>query len=65
METKTPQKDAIQEAIDYGIDVSLLYAALKRTPTERLEINQKAMEDADELRMAGEKKRAQKNTVHL
>ena len=65
MKTKIPQKDAIQDAIDYGIDVTLLYAALKRTPTERLDINQKAMEDVDELRMAGEKKRAQKPITSL
>ena len=52
METKTPQKDAIQEAIDYGIDVTLLYAALKRTPTERLENLQRWIEFADELEKA-------------
>lgn len=57
METK--EKDAIQEAIDYGIDVTLLYETLKRTPTERIERNRMMAEFAEELRKAGERNHAQ------
>lgn len=51
-------KDAIQEAIEYGIDVTLLYETLSLTPTERVEWHQRLLEAAEELRKAGERKHA-------
>jgi hypothetical protein len=54
----TNDSAAIQEAIDYGIDVTLLYEALSRTPTERIECNLRMLEAAEELRKAGQRKHA-------
>ncbi len=51
-------KDAIQEAIEYGIDVTLLYETLSLTPTERVEWHQRLFEASEELRKAGERKHA-------
>ena len=45
---KRPPRDAIQEAIDYGIDVSAIRDNLARTPTERLRRHQIAL---DRMRM--------------
>ncbi|MGH2574631.1 MAG: hypothetical protein ACRDFC_02915 [Ignavibacteria bacterium] len=53
---KKRKKDAIQEAIDFGIDVTLLYERIPLTPTERLDRNLQALEFAEELRRAGKKK---------
>jgi len=39
-----PQSDAIQRAVEYGVDISLLLENLKRTPTERLRKTQRALE---------------------
>ena len=50
------QKDPIQEAVDFGIDVSLLYKKLKLAPTERLKQNLNYTKFAEELRKAGSKK---------
>jgi predicted nucleotidyltransferase len=46
-------KDAIKEAIEFGIDVTLLYERILLTPTERLERHQQALEFAQELRRRG------------
>ncbi len=51
-------KNAIQEAIDYGLDVTLLYESLSLTPTIRLERNLQMLEVIEELRKAGERKHA-------
>lgn len=51
-------KNPIQEAIEYGIDVTLLYESLSLTPTERLENNLNLLKAAEELRKAGERKYA-------
>ena len=51
-------KDAIQQAIDFGIDVTLLYETLSLTPTERLEKHDKFLEEIAELRKAGQKRNA-------
>lgn len=53
---KIKPKDAIQSAIEYGIDVTLLYETLSQTPTERIEHHQGFLEDIEELRKAGERK---------
>lgn len=58
MNTEQKTKNAIQSAIEYGIDVTLLYEALSKTPTERIEHNLRMLEVAEELRRAGEKQRA-------
>lgn len=52
------KKDAVQQAIDFGIDVTLLYETLSLTPTERIEHHQKFLEAFEELRKAGERKNA-------
>jgi hypothetical protein len=46
------QKDAIQAANDYGIDVSMLADNLKRTPAERIRRHQIALNTAEKLRKA-------------
>jgi hypothetical protein len=43
MRQKT-KKDPIQEAIDFGIDIEMLKANLKRTPAERIKRHQAALE---------------------
>ncbi len=50
------RKDPIQKAIDYGIDVTLLYERLKLTPTERIEKHEQMLEFVEELRRAGKEK---------
>lgn len=49
-------RDAIQEAIDFGIDVTLLYERVPLSPTERIERHQQMLEFVEELRKAGERK---------
>lgn len=56
---KTKRNNAIQEAIKYGIDVSLLYRNISLTPTERIEWHQRMLEAAEELKKAGERKHAE------
>lgn len=51
-------KNPIEEAIDFGIDVTLLYDTLTLTPTERIELHQRMLETAEELRKAGKRKNA-------
>ncbi len=50
------KRDAIQRAIEYGIDVTLLYENLSLTPTERMEKHKEFLKEIAELRKAGEKK---------
>lgn len=49
-------KNPIQDAIEYGIDITLLYESEDLSPTERIERHQQALEFAEELRRAGKKK---------
>ena len=53
---KRKRKTAIQKAIDFGIDVTLLYERAKLTPTERVERHEQMLEFVEELRKAGKKK---------
>jgi len=56
MKKKTKKSNPIQEAIDFGIDVTLLYERVKLTPTERMERHLQALLFTEELRKAGIKK---------
>ena len=47
--TNKRQTDAVQAAIDYGIDVSILTENLKRTPAERIKRHQIALNTAEKL----------------
>lgn len=58
----TKPKDAIQVAIEYGMDITLLYENLTRTPTQRIENFVRWLEFADELRRAKQKKESGSNT---
>ncbi len=49
-------KDAIERAKEDGIDITLLYENLSRTPTERIENFLRWLEFAKELRKAKQKK---------
>jgi len=49
---RPPARDAIQEAIDYGIDVSAIRDNLARTPTERLRRHQIALNTVEMLQQA-------------
>jgi hypothetical protein len=49
---KQAPRDAIQEAIDYGIDVSALRDNLARTPAERLRRHQIALDRMRTLQKA-------------
>jgi len=49
---RPPARDAIQEAIDYGIDVSALRENLARTPAERLCRHQIALDRMRTLQKA-------------
>ncbi len=49
-------KDAIERAKEDGIDITLLYENLFRTPTERIENFLRWLEFAKELRKAKQKK---------
>jgi len=51
-------KDPIQEAIEYGLDITLLYENLSRTPTERIENFLNIFEFVEELKRARAKKDA-------
>lgn len=48
--------EALKRAETFGIDVSLLRENLTLTPTERLRRHEQALELAEALRRAGEKK---------
>jgi len=49
---KRQQKDEIQAAIDYGIDVSMLIDNMARSYTERIKRHQIALNTAEKLRKA-------------
>jgi hypothetical protein len=53
------RKDAIKSAIDFGIDVTLLYKNLQLTPTDRIKQNLNYIKEANELRIAGKRKLAE------
>jgi len=53
---KYKTKNPIQDAIEYGIDVTLLYEREELSPTERMERHQQILEFVEELRKAGKKK---------
>ncbi len=53
------KKDAIERAKEYGIDLTLLYGNLSRTPTERIENFLRWLEFVEELRKAKHKKNAE------
>lgn len=46
------QSCAVQAAIDYGIDISMLMDNIKRTPAERIRRHQMALAVAEKLRRA-------------
>jgi hypothetical protein len=46
------RKDAVQAAIDWGIDISMLIDNLKRSPAERIRQHQIALNTMLKLRMA-------------
>ncbi|MEK6589695.1 MAG: hypothetical protein AABZ11_03365 [Nitrospinota bacterium] len=50
------KKDAVQEAIDFGIDVTLLYERIPLSPTERVERHQQVLEFVEELKRARQRK---------
>ncbi len=51
-ETPPESPDAIREAVEYGIDISLLRANLALTPAERLRRHQIALNTVEMLREA-------------
>jgi len=50
--TRRRQRDVIQTAADFGIDVSMLIENTKRTPAERIRRHQIALNTAEKLRKA-------------
>lgn len=55
MAAEQRSSSAVSEAIEYGIDVSLLEGNLSLSPQARLEQHESALELANELRKAGER----------
>lgn len=51
--------DAIERAKEYGLDLTLLYENLNRTPTERIENFVRWLEFVDELRRAKQRKESE------
>jgi hypothetical protein len=49
-------KDAVERAKEDGIDITILYENLSRTPTERIENFLRWLEFAEELRRAKQRK---------
>ncbi len=53
---ETPQQaEAIQAAIDYGIDIEMLIDNIKRNPSERIRRHQIALNATEKLRKARHK----------
>jgi hypothetical protein len=50
--SSTEQKDPIQAAAEYGIDIAMLEANLARSPSERIRRHQIALETFNKLRKA-------------
>jgi len=46
------ERDEVQIAADYGIDISLLISNLQKTPAERIRLHQIALNTANKLREA-------------
>jgi hypothetical protein len=55
-----PPGSKLAEAKEYGIDLTLLYANLKLTPTERARRLAASAHFFNQLRLAGQQHRAQK-----
>lgn len=53
---KYKTKDAIERAKEEGVDVTLLYKNLSRTPTERIENLLRWLEFVEEIKKARQKK---------
>ena len=51
----------VAAAIEFGIDLTLTYGQLKKTPQERLEDQQSAMRGLEEITRAGAEARRQNN----
>ena len=49
---KARQKNRIRAAMDYGIDVSMLFDNIERKPIERIRRHQIALNTAEKLRKA-------------
>jgi hypothetical protein len=47
-----PRKDPIRAAVDYGIDIQMLFDNIARTPSERIRRHQIALETFRALRRA-------------
>ena len=56
---KPVRENALERAVRFGVDLSLLRERLALTPTERLERHQRALELVLELQKAGVKQRAE------
>jgi len=56
---KSLNRPAVKQAIEYGIDVTLLIENLRHTPTERLRRHQQALESMVALREEVQKSRRQ------
>lgn len=55
-DNKYISEDPIQSAIDFGIDVTLLYERKRLSPTKRMERHQQMLEFIEELKRVGERK---------
>lgn len=53
--TVSPETDRIKAAADYGIDISALMENIKRSPFERIERHDIALNTAEKLREAKHK----------
>lgn len=58
MNDSNPPKTAVERAVEFGIDISLLIENLKLTPTERLRKAQQALESILALREESERSRS-------
>ena len=63
LQSQSAGNDAIQEAEEFGIDLSLNAIALKMSPTERLRKLEAVHRFTSELREAGERARAKNDTI--
>lgn len=55
--TRRTRKSAVERAIEFGIDITLLEQNLKLTPTERIEQLERYVVFLEEVRRAGQVKR--------
>lgn len=61
MGSETQTSEFEEKAKEWGIDVSLIDANLRRTYTERLEVLQQALDTIDELRRAWDNEQHQRH----